>query len=152
MTRRQTWWGTAPLLAGAGGLLLLAFGARGMQDRDPGSADAQQLRDEIKANLEDAENRREVRSLLAGAEAAVKIKYGKSVDLQSLAPKKGEEADPQQIADQAYERIRAAMGDQHIDPGLVVAERIAFYCGLVLVFAAGVLLYRRTPDSVQAAW
>ena len=38
------------------------------------------------------------------------------------------------------------------DPGAVIAGRIAFYGGLILVFAAGVLLYRRTPESNRETW
>ena len=152
MGRGHGWWGTAPLVAGLGGLLLLAFGARGMQDRDPAKEFAQQMADALRKELEVAENAQTAREYLVEAQNSVKYETrGKSVDLESLAPKKGEDVDAKAIADQAYDRIYAKLSEQH-DPGLTVVERIAFYGGLILVFAAGILLYRRTPDSVRGTW
>ncbi len=60
------------------------------------------------------------------------------------------ESDPGWIARvcEAYYQARSV----HRDPRGLLPERIAFYGGLILVFAAGVLLYRRTPDSVYKAW
>jgi hypothetical protein len=58
-----------------------------------------------------------------------------------------QDSEPQWIArvrDAYYEARR-----DRRDPKDVLAGRIAFYAGLILVLTAGVLLYRRTPESVH---
>ena len=150
MSRGPVWWGTAPLVVGGAGLVLLAFGAPGMQNGDAINQRAHQEADRVEKQLNDAEQRKEAVAILQNEEYVLKEREGKSVDLQSLAPKKGEEMTPEQAAE-AGRRIYDALSDHH-DRGNVIAECVAFYAGLVLVFAGGVLLYRRTPDSVRGEW
>jgi hypothetical protein len=149
MSRNGNWWGAAPLLVGASGLLLMAFGAKGLPDSGEINTAAKKGAETVEKLLNHARNREEVIDDLQEAEEALR-QEGKAVDLQSLAPRRGPESDSDWIG-----RVRDAFYDarsDHRDPRCVVAGRIAFYCGLILVFAAGVLLYRRTPKSVYKEW
>ena len=77
---------------------------------------------------------------------------GKVVNLRSVAAQASSDVD---AGSDWVGRVRDACYDarsDHRDPKEVLAGRIAFYGGLILVFAAGVLLYRRTPESVYKEW
>ena len=153
MNRGFGWWGTPPLLVGAAGLLLLAFGAKGMQGDDEINEPARQEADNIEKELNDASQRGDLRDVIAylQMEEASLRKRGKSADLVSLAPKKkGEDFSTEQAAE-ARKMIYDALSSER-DPDAAIAGRIAFYAGLILVFTAGVLLYRRTPESNRGRW
>ena len=151
MSRGSGWWGTSTLVVGAIGLLLLAIGAKGMRDDDSVNEPARQEADGVEADLNDTEHRQEAVAILQREELMLKAR-GKTVDLRSLAPKKTEDPTmkPEQAAE-AKQRIYDALSS-HSDPSAALPQRIAFYAGLILVFTAGVLLYRRTPESVRGPW
>jgi hypothetical protein len=149
MSRGYGWWGTPTLVVGAIGLLLLSIGAKGMQDDDAINESARQEAERVEADLNDAEHRQDAVAILLQEEMTLKAR-GRTVELRSLAPKKGQEMKPEQAAE-ARQRIYDAQSIQS-DPGAALPLRIAFYTGLILVFTAGVLLYRRTPASVRGTW
>lgn len=131
MARGYGWWGTAPLMVGASGLLLLAFGAKWLpgDDADRARAEAEKIVDGVRAG--DPAARAAAAEILQKAE-------------KTPAAEDGSEAHPDRavpLRDRLYQALT------YRDPGAVIAGRIAFYGGLVLVFAAGVLLYCRAPES-----
>ncbi len=152
MNRGKGWWGTGPLVVGASGLLLMAFGAAGLPDSAEINAAAHQEAAKLQEELHSALSQQDVAVVLRNAEMeAGPGEEGKpAVNLRSLAPRNEAESDPGWIAraGDAYYQARS----DHREPRGVLAGRIAFYGGLILVFAAGVLLYRRTPNSVYKAW
>ncbi len=148
MSGGHGWWGTRPLVVGMTGLALLAFGADWLPDSEAINAPAQQEAAKLQELLREAQSQAEAAAILRSAEAGLD-ENGKR-KLQSALPRNQLEADPGWIArvGEAYYQVRSV----HRDPLAVLAGRIAFYGGLLLVFAAGVLLYLRTPDSVSKAW
>ena len=81
-----------------------------------------------------------------GREAALEVlkRPGKTPDAPDR-PDAGDEP-AVRLLDRLYDKL------SYRDRGTVITGRIAFYGGLVLVFAAGVLLYRRTPESNRGTW
>jgi hypothetical protein len=148
MSRGHGWWGTAPLAVGAIGLLLLVFGAPCYEGSEEINENAKKLAEQFAAAFTHVDPS-QWPLLLQEEEEALK-RQGKSVDLRSLAKTTEEEVDPD-IPAKARQRLYEARSD-HRDPRALIGGRIAFYAGLVLVFAAGVLLYRRAPESNHEAW
>ena len=148
MARGQGWGGTAPLVVGAGGLLLLAFGAKWLPGGDEINDRARQEAESIEQGLRSRNP--DVRDQALTEAADILAKAGKKLDAQTLADQDVKERDfdlAARVRDLVYE-VRS----DHRDPGAMIAGRIAFYGGLILVVAAGVLLYRRTPQSSQGPW
>ena len=137
MARGQGWWGTAPLMVGASGLALLAFGAKwlpGDEIDDRARVEAKEIADGVRAGDP------------AAREAAAEILQKAD---KTPAAEDGQEAHADRtvrLRDRLYQALT------YRDPGAVIAGRIAFYGGLILVFAAGVLLYRRAPESNRETW
>ena len=134
MARGYEWWGSAPLMVGASGLLLLAFGAKWM----PG--------DEID-NRARAEAEKIVDGVRAGDPAA-RVAAAEILQKAEKTPAGGDASEAN-----ALRTVPCATGCTGIDlprPQRRDRRGIAFYGGLVLVFAAGVLLYCRAPESNRA--
>jgi hypothetical protein len=149
MSRDHGWWGTRPLVVGLIGLALLAFGANALPDLEAINAPARQEAAKLQVLLRDAQSQANVFAILRSAEGSLE-EEGKRVDLRALVPRNELESDPGWIdkVGEAYYQARSV----HRDAWALLTGRLAFYVGLILVFAAGVLLYRRTPDSVHNAW
>lgn len=64
-----------------------------------------------------------------------------------------EAADPATyLRDRLYYAMLSNSKLRERDPAAMIAGLAAFYSGLVMVFLAGVLLYRRTPESNLGRW
>lgn len=149
MARGSGWWGTPPLMVGAAGLLLLAFGSRWTAGVDEVNEKAQQQAAAVAEQLKYAESVREVRVILLEAEGILKA-AGHPTDLLPMLDAAGKDPGPalaEPVRNVIYEKLR-----DRRDPAAMIAGRIAFYFGLAVVFLAGVLLYRRTPGSNQGRW
>ena len=146
MARGHMWWGTGPLVVGAMGLLLLAFGAKWLPAGDEINERAREEAEEIEQGLRSPDPEKRNEAIHMAAE--ILHRAGKKLDAATLNEQNAKELD---LAARVRNLIYDVQSD-HRDPGAVLAGRIAFYGGLVLVFAAGVLLYRRTPESNQGAW
>ena len=149
MSRGSGWWGTPPLVVGAIGLAMLGFGAKWLPEPDETNAQARQEATKLEQALEEAVSPEERKAIVRGVEETLS-EEGKQVNLHSLVPRRDMDADLTWVA-KVGEAYYQAHCDQRDARGLLVG-RIAFYAGLVLVFVAGVLLYRRTPDSIYKAW
>ena len=135
MARGYEWWGSAPLMVGASGLLLLAFGAKWMpgdEIDDRARAEAEKIVDGVRAG--DPAARVAAAEILQKAEKTPAGGDASEANALRTVP----------LRDRLYQALT------YRDPGAVIAGRIAFYGGLVLVFAAGVLLYCRAPESNRA--
>ena len=128
MARGRGWWGTGPLVVGASGLLLLAFGAKwlpGDEINDQARAEAEKIEEGVRA--EDPRAREAAAEILQKADKLPAAEDGQEAHADRAV----------RLRDRLYQALT------YRDPGAVIAGRLAFYGGLVLVFAAGVLLYRR---------
>ena len=160
MSRGRGWWGTAPVVVGAAGLLLMVFGAKALQDADEINAAARQKAQAVEKLLNDAQGQKgltpqdraeEIAVILMTAQEQLQNE-GKAVNLRSVAAQASSDVDSG--ADWVG-RVRDACYDarsDHREAKDVLTGRIAFYGGLILVFAAGVLLYRRTPETAHKEW
>ena len=147
MSRGTGWWGTGPLVVGATGLVLMACGASGLPDSEEINKSAHEAAAKVELILRSAPN-----LAVAREELQMLADEGEPVDLRLLAPQNGMESESASAwIDKERDAVYEARSD-HRDSRAVLAGRIAFYGGLILVFAAGVLLYRRTPDSVHKEW
>jgi hypothetical protein len=132
--RRGVWWGTWPLLVGAAGLFLLAFGA--------GALRSEQEEREWQFRLKVLEWTKE-------HDRAVQ----EWQDEQDLPRRRR----PPAPADDALKALMATKPNPDTvrderDPAAVLAGRAAFYAGLVLLLAAGVILFRSAPQHNREDW
>ena len=130
--------GERRLVVGASGLLLLAFGAKWLPDDAEVQEGARRMAEQIVAGVRAGDP--------MAREAALEVlkRPGKTPDAPDR-PDAGDEP-AVRLLDRLYDKL------SYRDRGTVITGRIAFYGGLVLVFAAGVLLYRRTPESNRGTW
>ena len=139
MARGNGWWGTPPLAVGAAGLLLLACGAPWMAGGDEFNENARR------------ESQKLVNRILAGDPKAKEEAAEILKQAEKLPAAKEEDEPDADLATRLRDRLYHAKLSAR-DPTAVIAGRTSFYGGLVVMFVAGVLLYRRTPESNQGRW
>jgi hypothetical protein len=123
--RRGVWWGTWPLVTGAAGLFLLAFGAGAMR-------------------TEEEERERQLLLKVREWQAA----RDRAAEDEPEPPRRGRRpADAPAPAKPDPDAVR----DER-DPAAVVAGRVAFYAGLALLVTAGVILFRFAPARDRPDW
>jgi hypothetical protein len=122
--RSAVWWGTWPLVLGLGGILLLAVGARAMRAPD----------EEINAKKMKWENEQQKRAMEKMLRRSFQQRGQPDDEVGESA-----EPPPEELQDQR-------------DQAAVIAGRLAFFCGLVLTAAAGVVLFRYAPDRDKPDW
>jgi hypothetical protein len=145
--RSPVWWGTWPLVLGLGGILLLAVGARAMPSDEELNRKALQAAEKVGEELRNVETPRERRIVLH--QLAHELEQRRR-PVPPWLTEPGDASDAELTA-----RIRELLIEEfgeHRDPAAMIAGRCAFFAGLVLTAAAGVVLFRYAPDRDKPDW